>query len=74
MNSLEGEIKSVADLPQIPFTKSIKRNIQAAMEPAATSNGAWDWSWNQFSKKKNKLEIGVLNFHLPPLKRKKKNI
>ena len=37
MNNLDDEINSVADLPRIPFTKAIKRNIEAAIKPAATS-------------------------------------
>ena len=33
MENVEEEIKSVAELPKIPFTDPIKRKIQAAMEP-----------------------------------------
>ena len=33
MQKVEGEIKSVAELPEIPFTVPIKRKILAAMEP-----------------------------------------
>ena len=33
MQKVEGEIKSVAELPEIPFTDPIKRKILAAMEP-----------------------------------------
>ena len=37
MSNLDDEINSVADLPRIPFTKAIKRNIEAAITPVATS-------------------------------------
>ena len=33
MENVEGEIKSVAELPHIPFTNPNKRKIEAAMEP-----------------------------------------
>ena len=33
MENVERDIKSVAELPQIPFTTPIRRKIEAAMEP-----------------------------------------
>ena len=33
MENVEGEIKSLAELPQIPFTNPIKRKIQEALGP-----------------------------------------
>ena len=33
MEHVEGDIKSVAELPQIPFTIPIRRKLEAAMEP-----------------------------------------
>ena len=50
MQKVEGEIKSVAELPEIPFTVPIKRKILAAMEPFDPFDHLFMTTWGHLAE------------------------